>query len=165
MSWCQHLACQPTLCFALAVSQWNPAVCKPVHGAQIDVSGHRHHQLRAGRLPHPAGLDDTSSKDAALDHYVEINLAAFYEITQAVGGVPIYLNAPIHDSYSGANLPAGPQTVSGAAALAFVRQRYGLPRGDLDPNPAPANVSVSGLVDRLVSGDMLTNPTAVAWAT
>jgi LCP family protein required for cell wall assembly len=66
------------------------------------------------------------------DHYVEVNLAGFYEITQAVGGVPVCLQAPVHDSYSGANFPAGPQTVSGAAALSFVRQRYGLPCGDLD---------------------------------
>ena len=38
----------------------------------------------------------------------------------------------MHDSYTGADFPAGPQNVSGAAALAFVRQRHGLPRGDLD---------------------------------
>ncbi|MDQ3826379.1 MAG: LCP family protein [Actinomycetota bacterium] len=96
-----------------------------------------------------------------IDHYVEINLAGFYEITQAVGGVPICLNAPIHDSYSGADLPAGPQTVSGAAALAFVRQRHGLPRGDLD-RILRQQAFLSGLVHRLLSGDVLTNRTAVA---
>jgi LCP family protein required for cell wall assembly len=63
-----------------------------------------------------------------LGHYAEINLAGFYEITQAVGGVLVCLAAPTHDSYIGANFAAG----SGAATLAFVRQRHGLPRGDLD---------------------------------
>jgi LCP family protein required for cell wall assembly len=76
-----------------------------------------------------------------VDHYAEINLAGFYEITQAVGGVPICLTAPVHDSYTGADFPAGPQTVSGAAALAFVRQRHGLPRGDLDRILLPARRS------------------------
>src|SRR3712207_8526780 len=33
---------------------------------------------------------------------------------------------------SGARFSAGPQTISGADALAFVRQRDGLPRTDLD---------------------------------
>jgi LCP family protein required for cell wall assembly len=67
-----------------------------------------------------------------INHYAAVNLAGFYFISQALGGVPVCLNAPVHDSYSGANFPAGPQTISGSQALAFVRQRYGLPHGDLD---------------------------------
>lgn len=96
-----------------------------------------------------------------LDHYVEVNLASFYEITQAVGGVPVCLKAPVHDSYSGADFPAGPQTVFGAAALAFVRQRYGLPRGDLD-RILRQQAFLSGLAHRMLSGDVLTHPMAVA---
>ncbi|HZA18650.1 MAG TPA: LCP family protein [Pseudonocardiaceae bacterium] len=96
-----------------------------------------------------------------LDHYAEINLAGFYDITQAVGGVPVCLTAPVHDSYSGADFPAGPQTVSGAAALAFVRQRHGLPRGDLD-RIARQQAYLSGLTDRLISGGVLTNPNTLA---
>jgi hypothetical protein len=34
--------------------------------------------------------------------------------------------------YSGINLPAGWSTIEGTQALAFVRQRHGLPNGDLD---------------------------------
>ena len=41
------------------------------------------------------------------------------------------LKAPVNDPLSGARFAAGPQTISGAAALAFVRQRHGLPEGDL----------------------------------
>ncbi|MDN5918294.1 MAG: LCP family protein, partial [Pseudonocardia sp.] len=67
-----------------------------------------------------------------ITHYAAINLAGFFGISQAVGGVPVCLVAPVDDSYSGAHFPAGPQTVQGAAALAFVRQRHGLPDGDLD---------------------------------
>ena len=96
-----------------------------------------------------------------LDHYAEVNLAGFYEIAQAVGGVPVCLTAPVHDSYSGADFAAGPQTVSGAAALAFVRQRHGLPRGDLD-RILRQQAYLSGLVHRLFSGGVLTNPEALA---
>jgi LCP family protein required for cell wall assembly len=67
-----------------------------------------------------------------INHYAAVDLAGFYFISQALGGVPVCLNAPVHDAYSGANFAAGPQTVSGSQALAFVRQRHGLPNGDLD---------------------------------
>lgn len=67
-----------------------------------------------------------------INHFAAVNLVGFFDLSNALGGVPVCLNAPVHDSYSGANFPAGQQTVSGAQALAFVRQRHGLPDGDLD---------------------------------
>jgi len=67
----------------------------------------------------------------AITHYAAVNLAGFYAISQAVGGVSVCLNTSVGDSYSGAHFPAGPQTVQGSEALAFVRQRHGLPGGDL----------------------------------
>ncbi len=63
----------------------------------------------------------------SIDHYAQVNLAGFADITRALGGVPVCLKAPVHDSYSGADFAAGPQTVQGARALQFVRQRHGLP--------------------------------------
>lgn len=67
-----------------------------------------------------------------INHFASVNLVGFYDISQAVGGVPVCLNNAVNDPYSGARFPAGPQTISGAQALAFVRQRHGLPGGDLD---------------------------------
>ncbi len=67
-----------------------------------------------------------------IDHYAEVNLIAFYQISNAVGGVPVCLKSAVKDSYSGADFKAGYQQVQGTAALSFVRQRHGLPGGDLD---------------------------------
>jgi LCP family protein required for cell wall assembly len=67
-----------------------------------------------------------------INHFASVNLAGFDSISQAIGGVPVCLKAAVHDSYSGANFPAGQQTLQGSQALAFVRQRHGLPLGDLD---------------------------------
>jgi anionic cell wall polymer biosynthesis LytR-Cps2A-Psr (LCP) family protein len=50
--------------------------------------------------------------------------------------------------------------VSGAAALAFVRQRHGLPRGDLD-RILRQQAYLSGLAHRLLSGGVLANPGAL----
>ena len=67
-----------------------------------------------------------------VDHYAEVNLMGFYTLTNAIGGVDVCLKNPVDDDLSGAHFPAGPRTVSGHDALAFVRQRHGLPQGDLD---------------------------------
>lgn len=67
-----------------------------------------------------------------IDHFAEVNLAGFYDIATALNGVHVCLNHPVQDTYSGANFPAGRQTLNGSQALSFVRQRHGLPNGDLD---------------------------------
>lgn len=67
-----------------------------------------------------------------IDHFAEVNLAGFYDVAVALGGVTVCLNKPVQDDYSGAAFPAGVQTLDGSNALAFVRQRHGLPGGDLD---------------------------------
>jgi LCP family protein required for cell wall assembly len=67
-----------------------------------------------------------------IDHFAEVNLDGFYELAKVLGGVEVCLRHPVHDVNSGANFPAGYQHLDAAQALAFVRQRDGLPNGDLD---------------------------------
>ncbi len=68
-----------------------------------------------------------------IDHFAEISLAGFYDLANALDGVQVCLNNPVNDAaFSGAVFPAGEQTLGGAQALAFVRQRHGLTNGDLD---------------------------------
>src|SRR3954447_7636395 len=76
-----------------------------------------------------------------VDHYMQVSLLGFYRISEAIGGVTVCLNQaqnPTTDrdefgsGYSGINLPKGISVIKGAQALAFVRQRHGLPHGDLD---------------------------------
>jgi LCP family protein required for cell wall assembly len=94
-----------------------------------------------------------------IDHYAEINLLGFYNLTKAIGGVDVCLKAPVNDELSGAHLPAGPQTISGADALAFVRQRHGLPEGDLS-RIRRQQVFLAAVADKILSGGTLTNPAA-----
>ena len=67
-----------------------------------------------------------------IDHYLQVNLLGFYRISVALGGIDVCLNAAQQDPFSGIDLPAGVSHIEGKQALAFVRQRHGLPRGDLD---------------------------------
>jgi len=67
-----------------------------------------------------------------IDHFAEVNLDGFYELAKVLGRVEVCLNHPVNDSYSGAHFRAGYQWLDPKQALAFVRQRHGLPNGDLD---------------------------------
>jgi LCP family protein required for cell wall assembly len=95
-----------------------------------------------------------------ITHFASVNLAGFADVSQAIGGVPVCLRAPVDDPYSGLVLPGGPQTVGGTQALAFVRQRHGLPGGDLD-RIARQQVFLAAAANRLLSAGTLANPFAL----
>jgi LCP family protein required for cell wall assembly len=84
----------------------------------------------AGRTATLSAVRDLTG--VPIDYFAEINLAGFYDIASSVGGIDVCLNQAVYDDYSGADFPAGRQTLDGAQALAFVRQRHGLDNGDLD---------------------------------
>jgi LCP family protein required for cell wall assembly len=67
-----------------------------------------------------------------IDHFAAINMYGFYELAKVLGGVEVCLKHRVYDPNSGADFPAGYQHLDPSQALAFVRQRDGLPNGDLD---------------------------------
>jgi LCP family protein required for cell wall assembly len=89
-----------------------------------------------------------------IDHYAEVDLLGFFQLSNVIGGVEVNLCAPAQDSYSGIDLPAGPQTISGKDALAFVRQRHGLPRGDYD-RIVRQQAFIGGMIRKMLSDKVL----------
>ncbi|AJT66688.1 LCP family protein [Streptomyces chattanoogensis] len=67
-----------------------------------------------------------------IDHYVEIGFAGFAGIVDAIGGVEMDIPKAFKDKWSGADFPAGKQTLNGQQALAFVRTRHAFAGSDLD---------------------------------
>ncbi|MCX5606215.1 LCP family protein [Streptomyces sp. NBC_00047] len=92
-----------------------------------------------------------------IDHFAELNLAGFYHLADALGGVPVCLNKAVKDKYSGADFPAGPQTLDGQQSLAFVRQRHGLDMGDLDRTKRQ-QAFLAGATKKLNSAGTFTDP-------
>lgn len=92
-----------------------------------------------------------------VDHYAEIGLLGFVLLTDAVGGVDVCLNEAVKEPLSGADFTAGRQTLGGSDALSFVRQRHGLPRGDLD-RIVRQQAFMASLVNHVLSSGTLTNP-------
>jgi len=109
----------------------------------VDVPGHGMNKLNAAFSLGNGGTDPASGAKLliqtvqnltglSIDHYVRVSLLGFYTIAKALGPIQVCLNNAVDDPYSGANFPAGVSTLDAQQALSFVRQRHGLPRGDLD---------------------------------
>jgi LCP family protein required for cell wall assembly len=124
----------------------------------VDPATVRTESIAAGRKLLLEAVRDLTG--IGIDHYAEVNLLGFALLTDAVGGVPVCLLAPVHDRFSGANFPAGPQLISGADALAFVRQRHGLPRGDLD-RIVRQQAYLASLASKILTAGTLANPSRV----
>lgn len=95
--------------------------------------------------------------DVSVDHYAEVGLLGFVLLTDAVGGVDVCLNDDVDDPMSGAKFPAGRQTLHGAEGLSFVRQRYDLPRGDLD-RIVRQQAYMASLTSKVLDSGTLTSP-------
>lgn len=93
-----------------------------------------------------------------IDHFAEVNLLGFFNLTHAIGGVEVCLKEPVKEYRSGANFAAGRQTISGGAALAFVRQRYGLPQSDFS-RIRRQQVFLAAVAHKILSAGTLTSPT------
>ncbi|CCG04964.1 LCP family protein [Blastococcus saxobsidens] len=89
-----------------------------------------------------------------IDHYAEVDLLGFFNLSSVVGGVEVNLCEPAQDSFSGVDLDAGVQTISGEQALAFVRQRHGLPRGDFD-RIVRQQTFIGGMIRKMLSDNVL----------
>ncbi|MCK9896701.1 LCP family protein [Frankia sp. AgB32] len=113
-----------------------------------------------------------------VDHYLSMNLLGFKTLTDAVGGVQVCIKATAASQHfqdddgrwrtsTNTNDPmsgfvGGPGTieVNGDQALAFVRQRHGLPAGDTD-RIARQQQFIGAMFHKIMSGDTLTNPVKV----
>jgi LCP family protein required for cell wall assembly len=85
----------------------------------------------------------TNLTGLTINHYIQVSLMGFYEISNAIGGVPVNMCKSVIDTVrhnreiglsggSGLVLSKGKHSIKGVQALEFVRQRENLPHGDID---------------------------------
>jgi len=121
---------------------------------------------------HPAKLNEAYSIGGAalltqlieqltglrLDHYVQVDFGGFRKIVDALGGLTLCVRTNRHDHDSGDNLSAGTHAnVTGDQALAFVRDRKGLPGGDLD-RIKDQQYFLAQVLHKVLSAGTLTDP-------
>jgi LCP family protein required for cell wall assembly len=103
----------------------------PLHNAPDDAKGareaHPHGKINAAyALGGPALTVHTVERATGvhIDHYLEVNFLSFVHTVDALGGVKVCTMTPLHDAYSGLDLPSGTSVLDGATALRYVRARH-----------------------------------------
>jgi LCP family protein required for cell wall assembly len=109
-----------------------------------------------------------------VDHYMSVDLEGFAKIANALNGVQVcILKAPagyaedngaltnINDGYSGFHGKYGVQTVTGNQAVAFVRQRHGLPDSDFSRIKRQQQF-LGSVFRKAMKSNLLLNPIRVA---
>lgn len=102
--------------------------------------------------------------DVRIDHFVEVTMAGFYYVAEAVAPISVCVNEATQDDHSGANLTAGVQELGPEEALAFVRQRRDTAGGpsltDLDRSRRQ-QAFIAALAEKLRQQSTLMNPHTV----
>jgi LCP family protein required for cell wall assembly len=93
--------------------------------------------------------------DIRIDHVAEIDFAGFEEMTDALGGVTV--DSPGAFSARGHDFTAGANRLDGAAALAFVRERYAFVDAD-HTRVRNQQAFMRGVVNGLLARGTVTNP-------
>ncbi|WP_233255591.1 LCP family protein [Naasia lichenicola] len=87
----------------------------------------------------------------------EIKFDGVIEMSNAVGGVPVCVAAPIEDTHTELYLDAGTHELQGVDALKFLRTRYGVGDGSDVTRISSQQVFLSALVRKVKSADTLTD--------
>lgn len=91
-----------------------------------------------------------------IDHFVVTDFESFKNITDDLGGVVLDLKEDF--TVDGVTIPAGEQqTLDGAQALKWVRERYSLPRGDFD-RVQRQQAWMRAIAAKVRNSGVLTNP-------
>ncbi|MER5862748.1 LCP family protein [Kitasatospora sp. NPDC002040] len=111
-----------------------PVLMSIPRDSYVTIPGHGKNKINAAFAEGgPQLLVQTVEQNTGIriDHYVEVGFTGIVDIVDALGGVKMCLDQPVVDAKSGADLPAGCQTLNGTEALQLVRTRYSLPDSDL----------------------------------
>jgi LCP family protein required for cell wall assembly len=94
----------------------------------VDIPGHSRSKINAAlQFGGPDLLISTikANFDIDVNHYVQVDFAAFKRLVKMVGGVPVYFATPVRDTQSGLNVEnAGCTTLDENGALSYVRSRH-----------------------------------------
>jgi LCP family protein required for cell wall assembly len=127
----------------------------------VNIPGHGSAKLNAAfSWGGPPLLIDTVQRMSRVkvDHLAVIDWSGFKKLTDAVGGVDITVDRTVtRRNGPGGVWTAGSHHMDGDDALDYVRERYGLPRGDLDRTHRQQNF-LRAVLSKMLSGGTFANP-------
>ncbi|MFD1825309.1 LCP family protein [Mumia zhuanghuii] len=92
-----------------------------------------------------------------LDHMVIMDWDGFRDMTEAVGGVRVYIPETFYDTSQKVSWEKGWHKLKGKKALQYVRTRYGLGDGDFDRIKRQQNF-IRLLLKKMMSTENISNP-------
>lgn len=127
----------------------------------VDIPGHGMAKLNAAfSWGGPPLLIDTVQRltKVRVDHLAVIDWSGFKKLTDAVGGVDVTVDSTVsRRNGPGGVWTAGRHHMNGDDALDYVRERYGLPNGDLDRTHRQQNF-LRAVLSKTLSGGTAANP-------
>ncbi|MCZ2526880.1 LCP family protein [Streptomyces sp. HB2AG] len=93
-----------------------------------------------------------------VDHFMMIDFAGVVSMADAVGGVPVCVDANVEDSDSGLKLTEGDHTIRGEQALQWLRTRHGFEDGSDIGRTHGQHMYLNAMIRQLKSGTKLTDP-------
>ncbi|WP_083403857.1 LCP family protein [Curtobacterium sp. MCBA15_001] len=101
-------------------------------------------------IEHVTGMD--------VPYAAQVSFAGVIRMSDAVGGVPVCVTDAVDDPFTGLKLSAGEHTVSGATALAFLRDRHGVGDGSDLSRISSLQQFLSSLLRKVKSEGTLSDP-------
>lgn len=95
-----------------------------------------------------------------MEHLAIMDWEGFKDLSTAVGGVKVHVSDNVYDTENKVQWKEGDYNLKGEKALLYVRQRYGLLRGDFDRIARQQNF-LRSLMRSILSGPSLRNPVTV----
>lgn len=126
----------------------------------VDIPGHGKAKINAAySWGGPALMTETVQDltNIRIDHIAVIDWSGFKSLTDAVGGVDITIPKTIQAGGGAREWDAGTHHMTGEEALLYVRERHGLPNGDLDRTKRQQNF-LRALMKQTMSSGTLGNP-------
>jgi LCP family protein required for cell wall assembly len=93
-----------------------------------------------------------------IDHFAVVDFNGFRSMVDALGGVPVCVPRPVHDTEGHIDLPAGTYDVKGEQALSYVRVRHSISdNGDIG-RMARQQAFLASMANKAISAGTLANP-------
>jgi len=137
-----------------------PVLISIPRDSYVDIPGYGYNKINAAlAYGGPTLLIKTveSVTGLSIDHYMGIGFLGLADVVDKVGGVNMCLKTAINDSDSGADIAAGCHNLTGAQALAFVRDRHSFADEDLQ-REQDQRAFLAALLKKATSPSVYLNP-------
>lgn len=98
--------------------------------------------------------------DVEISYYAQVNFAGFEELIDAIGGITIESEISFTTLNGGYYIQAGENTLNGAEALGYVRERKAFSEGDIQRGRNQMKV-IAAIIDKVTSPVILTKYTSI----